>query len=78
MSKLRELHQKWSRDPDYRRAYCDLDYEFEMARSLELSEQPIARSITLVNVNPVSAGRVLKPLRVDDDLLGEMLDDERD
>ena len=49
-----------------------------MARSLKLSEQPIARSTTLANVNPVSAGPVLKPLRVDDDLLGEMLDDERD
>ena len=34
MSKLRDLHQKWSRDPDYRRAYDDLDFEFALARSL--------------------------------------------
>lgn len=34
MSKVRDLHQKWSRDPDYRRAYDDLDFEFALARSL--------------------------------------------
>ena len=34
MSKVRDLHQKWSRDPDYRRAYDDLDLEFALARSL--------------------------------------------
>ena len=48
-----------------------------MARSLTFREQGIARSTTLADVNPVAAGRVRKPLRVDDDLLGEMLDDDR-
>ena len=62
MSKVRELHKKWSRDPGYRPAY-DLDSEF---------------TCTLADLNPVSAGPVLKPLRLDDDLLGEMLDDDRD
>ncbi len=34
MSKVRDLHQKWSQDPNYRRAYDDLDSEFRLARSL--------------------------------------------
>lgn len=34
MSKVRDLHQKWNRNPDYRRAYDDLDFEFALARSL--------------------------------------------
>lgn len=44
----------------------------------EFRERRIARSTTLADLNPVSVGRVLKPLRRDDDLLGEMLDDGRD
>ena len=39
----------------------------------EFRQRRIARSTTLADVNPVSLGRVLKPLR-DDDLLGEMLE----
>ncbi len=34
MSKVRDLHRKWSRNPDYRKAYDDLDFEFALARSL--------------------------------------------
>ncbi len=34
MTKVRDLHRKWSRDPDYRTAYRDLDSEFALARSL--------------------------------------------
>ena len=34
MSKIRDLHRKWSRNPDYRRAYDDLDFEFALSRSL--------------------------------------------
>jgi len=59
MSRVRELHKKWSRDPTYRRACDDLDSEF---------------ASTLNDLDPVSAGRVLKPLHLDDDLLGEMLE----
>ena len=61
MSKVRELHQKWSRDPAYRRAYDDLDSEF---------------ACTLADLSPVAAGRV-KRSRIDDDPPGEMLDDDR-
>ena len=43
----------------------------------EFRERRIARSTTLADLNPVSVGRVLKPLRLDDDLLREMLDDGR-
>ena len=34
MSKLNTLHDKWSREPDYREAYDRLDPEFELSRSL--------------------------------------------
>ena len=40
-------------------------------------ERRIARSTTLADLNPVSVGRVLNPLRRDDDLLGKMLDEHR-
>lgn len=34
MTKVRDLHRKWSRDPAYRRAYDGLDAEFTLTRSL--------------------------------------------
>ena len=34
MSKATDLHEKWSRDPDYRAAYEKLRPEFALARSL--------------------------------------------
>ena len=34
MSTLEELHERWSRDPDYREAYERLEPEFEVARAL--------------------------------------------
>ena len=34
MSKVSDLHEKWSQDPDYRKAYDDLGPEFELTRSL--------------------------------------------
>ena len=44
----------------------------------DFRERRIARSGTLADVNPVSVGQVLQPLSRDDDLLDEMLDDDRD
>ena len=41
----------------------------------EFRERRILRSTTLADLNPVSVGRVLAPLHVDDDLLEEMLDE---
>lgn len=43
----------------------------------EFHERRIARSTTLADLNPLSVGRVLKPFGRDDDLLAEMLDDDR-
>ena len=34
MSKVGDLHGKWSRDPEYRAAYDALGPEFELARAL--------------------------------------------
>ena len=34
MSKAAELHEKWSREPDYREAYDRLGPEFELSRCL--------------------------------------------
>ena len=34
MSKVRDLHRKWMKDPDYRRAHEALKPEFETARAL--------------------------------------------
>ncbi|MDE0279675.1 MAG: helix-turn-helix transcriptional regulator [Gammaproteobacteria bacterium] len=34
MSTLEELHERWSRDADYRKAYERLEPEFEVARTL--------------------------------------------
>ena len=83
LSKVRDLHRKWSRDPAYRAAHDGLDGEFTLARSLieatARSGSPphrVDRSNTLAGPSPVSVGRVSKPLRKDDDMLGEMLDDD--
>ena len=34
MGNLRKLHEKWSRDPDYRKAYDEMRPEFELAGTL--------------------------------------------
>ena len=34
MSKVRNLHKKWMKDPDYRKAHEALEPEFEIARAL--------------------------------------------
>ena len=34
MSKVNDLHEKWSQDPGYRNAYDELGPEFEIVRSL--------------------------------------------
>ena len=34
MSKVSDLHKKWSHDPEYRAAYEGLDPEFDLARVL--------------------------------------------
>jgi ribosome-binding protein aMBF1 (putative translation factor) len=34
MTKVKDLHRKWSSDPDYKAAYGALDEEFRLARAL--------------------------------------------
>ena len=34
MSKVRDLHKEWRRDPEYRAAYDELGLEFDLARSV--------------------------------------------
>lgn len=34
MSKVSDLHKKWSRDSDYQKAFDELKPEFDLARSL--------------------------------------------
>lgn len=34
MSKMADLHEEWSRDPEYREAYEKLGPEFELSRSV--------------------------------------------
>ena len=34
MSKVSDLHSKWSKDAEYRKAYDDLELEFAIARTL--------------------------------------------
>lgn len=34
MTNVRDLHEKWSKDPGYRKAYEELGPEFELARAL--------------------------------------------
>ena len=34
MSKVSELHERWSKDPGYRAAYDELGSEFDLARAM--------------------------------------------
>lgn len=50
MAKVSELHRKWSKNPEYRKAYAELDPEFELARSVirarvqaKLSQEQLAK-----------------------------------
>ncbi len=34
MTKVRDLHKKWSKDPKYKKAYKDLEDEFAVAQAI--------------------------------------------
>ena len=34
MTKVRDLHEKWMQDPEYREAYEELELEFELAQAM--------------------------------------------
>ena len=52
-------------------------WQFDREATEEQRPRGVARSTTLADLSPVSVGRVPKPQRKGDDLLGEMLDDDR-
>lgn len=52
-------------------------WQYDREAAGEQRRREAARSTTLADLNPVSVGRVSKPLRTNDDLLEEMLDDDR-
>ena len=50
MSKVRNLHKKWMKEPDYRKAHKALEHEFELSRALiearakaSLTQEQLAR-----------------------------------
>ena len=80
MSKVRDLHQQWSQDPDYRAAYESLGPEFELTglpvaphaspRSAPLSvlsvaKKPSERAAALGDGKRVQAGRAQVELEPD-------------
>ena len=61
MSKVSDLHKKWSRDPEYRAAYDELGPEFDLARSLiEARQEQLARKMDTTQsvIARLESGRV--------------------
>ena len=48
MTNLSKLHQKWLKDPDYRRDYAEQETEFQLARTL--IEARVAAGLTQTQV----------------------------
>ena len=67
MSKVADLHAEWSKDPEYRQAYDDLELEFAIARTLieartraRLTQQELATRMATTQsvVARLESGRV--------------------
>ena len=59
MTKVRDLHEQWRRDPDYRTAYEALGPEFELARSLiQTRPSPPGHRSTSCREGEASGGEV--------------------
>lgn len=72
MTKLRTLHQQWSKDPEYRKAYDTLEEEFALAAAIAkarsragLTQQEVAQRMhtTQGNVARLEAGRTTPSTR---------------
>jgi ribosome-binding protein aMBF1 (putative translation factor) len=72
MTKIRDLHQKWLKDPDYREEYEALEEEFALAAEVAkarnragLSQAELARRMntTQSTVARLESGRVLPSTR---------------
>ena len=72
MSKVVDIHKKWSEGPEYRKAYDQLGPEFEISRSLieartraKLTQAELARRINTTQsvVARLESGRTLPSTR---------------
>lgn len=72
MTKLKDLHKKWMKDPDYRREYDALEEEFELIlevakarRRAGLSQEELARRMktTQSTIARLESGRGLPSTR---------------
>ena len=72
MTKLRNLHEKWSKDPAYKKAYDELEEEFALAAAIAeargragLTQQQVAERMhtTQSNIARLEAGRTTPSTR---------------
>ena len=72
MTKLRKLHEKWSEDPAYRKAYDELEEEFALAAAVAeargragLTQEQVAQRMhtTQSNIARLEAGRTTPSTR---------------
>ncbi len=72
MTKLKELHRKWSKDPAYKAAYDDLEAEFALAEAISearsragLTQAEVAERMhtTQSNIARLEAGRTTPSTR---------------
>ncbi len=72
MTKLKDLHQRWSKDPKYREAYDALEAEFALAAAIAeargragLTQQEVAQRMhtTQSNIARLEAGRTTPSTR---------------
>ena len=72
MTKLKNLHERWTKDPEYRRAYNPLEEEFALAATIAeargragLTQQEVAQRMhtTQSNIARLEAGRTLPSTR---------------
>ena len=72
MTKLRTLHERWSKDPEYREAYDALEEEFALAAAIAearsragLTQQEVAQRMhtTQGNIARLEAGRTTPSTR---------------
>ena len=72
MSKLKDLHGRWMRDPEYREAYDELDKEYSLALAIVrtrvsagLTQEEVARRMhaTQSTIARMEAGRTVPSTR---------------
>lgn len=72
MTRLRKLHEKWSEDPAYRKAYDELEEEFALAAAIAeargragLTQEQVAQRMhtTQSNIARLEAGRTTPSTR---------------